>query len=74
MGTARLLVDEIFGLFVDDGSLAVSLLIWCAIVGGARAFLPGLPATVSGAALLVGCAAILLVNAGRTAAARTQHR
>jgi hypothetical protein len=74
MGTVRTILDEIFGLFVDDGSLAVSLLVWCVIVGGARALVHGLPAMASGAALLIGCAAILLVNTGRTAAARARRR
>lgn len=74
MGTVRMIWGEIFGLFVDDGSLAVSLLVWCAIVGGAHALMPGLPAVASGAALLIGCATILLVNAGRTAAARARRR
>jgi hypothetical protein len=50
-----------WGLFVDDGSLAAALVIWCAIVG---LVIPRLvPSSHAGAmALAAGCIAILLLN------------
>ena len=47
---------ELVGLFVDDGSLALALIAWCAAVGLSTTLLPwSLPA--SGPALFAGCAA-----------------
>ena len=70
----RAILRELVGLFVDDGSLAVALLLWCAAVGAAMKLLPGLPAATGGMALLFGCVAILLVNIGRTAKRRVGKR
>ncbi len=70
MGTLRAIFGELVSLFVDDGSLAVALLIWCAVVGAAMNLVSGLPAAGSGVALQFGCVAILLVNVGRTARLR----
>jgi hypothetical protein len=74
MGTLRAILGELVGLFVDDGSLALALLVWCAIVGAAVIVAPGLPAAGSGVALLLGCVAILLANVGQTAKLRTGKR
>ena len=37
--TLGAILRELFGLFVDDGSLAVNLLLWSALAGGALALL-----------------------------------
>jgi hypothetical protein len=62
MGTLRAILHEIIGLFVDDGSLALALVVWCALVGLLMLTLSGVTMTAAGVALLVGCVAILLVN------------
>lgn len=74
MGTTRAILVELVGLFVDDGSLAVALLVWCALVGAAVRLLPSLPAAATGIALIFGCVAGLLVNVGRTAMLRIEKR
>ena len=35
------ILSELFGLFVDDGSLAVNLLLWTVLAGGALALFTG---------------------------------
>jgi hypothetical protein len=62
MGILRAIVAEIVGLFVDDGSLALALVLWCAATGLATLVLPGLPGAWLAAALTAGCVAILLAN------------
>lgn len=62
----RAVLGELIGLFVDDGSLAVALLVWCAVVAAVRAMLPG-SALLVGALLALGCVAILLINICRAA-------
>lgn len=62
MGTLRAILHEIIGLFVDDGSLALALVVWCALVGLLVLAVSGVPMAAAGAALLAGCVAILLVN------------
>lgn len=74
MGTLQAIFGELLGLFVDDGSLAVALLVWCAAVGAAMKLAPGLPAAGTGVALLFGSVTILLVNVGRTAKLRKLKR
>jgi len=60
----RTLVTEIFGLFVDDGSFALAILIWLGAVWLARSRLALHP--VWGAvALFTGLAAILVGSALR---------
>jgi hypothetical protein len=61
MNVLRSIIFEAVHLFVDDGSLALALVLWCAAVGFATSFWPQLPG-VWGPALFVGCAVILLVN------------
>ena len=62
--TAKEIFNELFGLFVDDGSLAINLLLWTALAGGALALL-----TDGGAwqapLMAVGYLAILVENALR---------
>lgn len=70
MGTLRAISREIIGLFVDDGSLALALVLWCAGTGAAVMLLPGLPVAFSAALLLAGCCGILLVNVLRAARTR----
>lgn len=58
---------ELVGLFVDDGSLALALIVWVAAAG---LLLPYLPAGAQWAApilFLAGCLAILAENVGRAA-------
>lgn len=60
----RTIWDEVFGLFVDDGSFALSILGWLAVVGalawGMAAMRPWL-----GPLLFAGLAAILAVGVAR---------
>ena len=66
MGTLRAIVFQVVTLFVDDGSLALALLAWCAAVGLCVRALPG-TVPVCGPVLFLGCAGILLVNVVRAA-------
>jgi hypothetical protein len=63
--------DELVGMFIDDGALALlSLLLIVAVTVGARmGYVSGL---VAGIALLVGCLLILAESVSR--AARTKFR
>lgn len=65
MGSLRTVLSEMVGLFVDDGALALALVLCCAGVGLAMLVAPGLPAPLPAAGLLAGCVAILLVNVMR---------
>ena len=55
------MLRELWSLFVDDGILALALVLWCAIAG---LILPRLPPVGewSGAIFFVGCLAILLID------------
>lgn len=57
---------EVFGLFVDDGSLAVALLLWIGIMSFATHAL-ALDRAWGGPVLAAGCLAILLENVRRSA-------
>lgn len=61
MRTLRAIAAEIVHLFVDDGSLALALLIWCATIGATTLRIPAF-AEVAGIALFGGCAALLFAN------------
>lgn len=66
MRTIRAILAELVGLFVDDGSLALGLLLWCAAIGISTSLLPSL--IPLGAPLWsLGCAAILLGTVLRAA-------
>jgi hypothetical protein len=58
--------QEIWSLFVDDGSLALGLLVWCA---AAALVLPriGLPAFYDAPLLAAGCIAVLVATVLRAA-------
>jgi hypothetical protein len=59
-------LKELWGLFVDDGSLALALIIWVAICGFGLSRTP-VPAAWDAPILFVGCLAILVVNVMRNA-------
>ncbi|MBN9218673.1 MAG: hypothetical protein J0I79_12030 [Mesorhizobium sp.] len=66
MTVIRLIVKEFFGMFVDDGNLALLALVLVAAVAAAVKLL-ALPPLLGGALLLVGCLAILLQSVRRAA-------
>lgn len=68
MTVFRNVILEVVHLFVDNGSLALALVLWCAAVRLAVVFLPSSIALL-GPVLLAGCAVILLVNIIQTARA-----
>jgi hypothetical protein len=68
MNAIRLVAREFFGMFVDDGSLALLALVLVAAVTAAVKLL-SLPPLLGGALLLVGCLAILLQSVRRAARA-----
>ncbi|MBV9637654.1 MAG: hypothetical protein JOZ40_23755 [Methylobacteriaceae bacterium] len=60
---------ELYGLFVDDGSLAVAILVLIGVIAVLRLTLPLSP-NVIGPAIFIGCAAILVENVLRRARKR----
>jgi hypothetical protein len=65
----RSIIGEIYGLFVDDGSFALTILVWLAVCW----LLPpliGLPLTARAPVLAIGCLVILLESAARRAGRR----
>ncbi len=60
----RAVIDEIAGLFVDDGSLAAFAVVLILIVAGAVKIM-NVPPLWGGLALLVGCVAILVESLTR---------
>ena len=56
--------QELVGLFVDDGALALAI-VAVVIVAGISAFLIPAAPLVSGAILLFGCLGVLFVNVTR---------
>ncbi len=69
MNALKAMLREIFGLFVDDGSLAIAVLVWLALL---RLLLPQLPvpAVWRGVILVAGLLGILLESALRRARQR----
>lgn len=61
MSRVKTILRELFGLFVDDGSLALALVLWCAAAG---AGLPRLPISADWDApiLFIGCVVTLVGN------------
>jgi hypothetical protein len=51
---------ELFGLFVDDGAMALALIAIIALAAAAAALMPG--TLTAGAVLLLGCIGVLVVN------------
>jgi hypothetical protein len=51
----------LFGLFVDDGALALAIVVVVAIAGGCELLVPG-AMWMRGAILLFGCFGVLLLN------------
>ena len=66
MKIVRLVLKELVGMFVDDGSLALLALILIALIA-APVNLLGLPPLIGGFLLLAGCLAILLESTRRAA-------
>jgi hypothetical protein len=66
MMTIRGLLRELIGLFVDDGSLALALLIWLGF-SAAIAWKTEYDGLAKGGILVAGCAVILLENVIRRA-------
>lgn len=62
----KTVLNEVFGLFVDDGSFAIATLIW---LGAVWLLLPRIdvPPAVKGPILFIGLAAILVESAARRA-------
>jgi hypothetical protein len=66
MSMFKALISEIFGMFVDDGSLAFAVLAIIAIAYAVTLEFTG-DTHVAGGILLVGCLAVLVENVVRTA-------
>ena len=73
MGTLKVILTEIIHLFVDDGSLALALIIWSGTMGIVAAILPQTLAPL-GITLFAGCALILLCNVVAAARSRANTR
>ena len=66
MSALRTAWDELVGLFVDDGALALLLVLLCAAVG-AFVFVAAPSSLAAGALLAGGCVAALLASVLRAA-------
>jgi len=64
MNWLKSIFREIFGLFVDDGSFAVAILLWLAVVRWATPRL-NIPTGITGVILFAGLALILAESATR---------
>ena len=65
----RTVVREVVGLFVDDGSFALAIIVWLAIVFAVSYSLGGRGVWV-GPVMALGLAAILIENVARSARRR----
>ena len=54
-------IQEVIGLFVDDGALAIAILGVVAFAALVAAAVPGMP-LAAGAILALGCPGVLLIN------------
>ena len=54
-------IQELIGLFVDDGALAIAILGVVAFAALVAAAVPGMP-LAAGAILALGCPGVLLIN------------
>jgi hypothetical protein len=66
MSALRAIRNEFLGLFVDDGALALLLVLWCVAVGTLVALAHPQPLT-AGLLLTAGCIAALLSSVARAA-------
>jgi hypothetical protein len=66
MNILRTAINELVGMFIDDGSLALFVLILILAITGAVKLL-ALPPLLGGVLLLVGCLAILVQSVHRAA-------
>ncbi|MBV9114716.1 MAG: hypothetical protein JOY67_18035 [Hyphomicrobiales bacterium] len=66
MSWIKMVISELAGLFVEDGSLALAILIWLALIGFAVARFDGL-SEWQGVVLFAGLALILIENTWRRA-------
>ena len=64
MNMLAAVIRELFGLFVDDGSLALGVLAVVLLAAVSTALVPDLP-LATGAILLLGCLGTLVVNLAR---------
>ena len=69
MKELRLFLDELAGLFVDDGNLAAFIVVLIVLVTGAVKLM-NLPPLAGGALLLVGLIGILVESLSRAAKGR----
>jgi hypothetical protein len=69
MNMLKAVIRELFGLFVDDGSLALGVLAVVLLAAVSTALVPDLP-LATGAILLLGCLGALLVNLAKAARRR----
>jgi len=69
MNVLRIALNELVGMFIDDGSLALLALILIAAVTAAVKLL-ALPPLIGGILLLIGCLAILVRSVRRAALPR----
>ena len=66
MSWIKMVISELAGLFVEDGSLALAILIWLALIGFVVARFDGL-SEWQGVVLFAGLALILIENTWRRA-------
>ena len=64
MKALKRIVEELFGLFVDDGAYAGAIVAWLVVVGLVAKLVPG-GAAWAGVLLFAGLAAILLESTTR---------
>jgi hypothetical protein len=69
MSWLRTIFKELLGLFVEDGSFSIALLVWLWLLWGILPALP-IPATFHAVILFAGLAAILFENSVRRARRR----
>jgi hypothetical protein len=55
------IVEELVGLFVEDGALAIAIVAVVVVAGIFTALVPAAP-VATGAILLIGCLSVLVVN------------
>jgi hypothetical protein len=69
MNAPRAVFRELFGLFVDDGSLALAIVAVVMLAAICLALIPDAP-LAAGAILLLGCIGVLSANVARAARRR----